>query len=72
MPEEKYIVDKNGNKRRMRRTYTDEFKQQIVNLYNTGNFTRAELMHEYELTEMINCLKHTIFYSFMVDENYNL
>ena len=51
MPEEKYIIDKNGNKRRMRRTYTDEFKQQIVNLYNTGNYTRAELMREYELTE---------------------
>ena len=50
MPEEKYIVDKNGNKRRMRRTYTDKFKQQIVNLSNTGNFTRAELMREYKLT----------------------
>ena len=35
----------------MRRTYTDEFKQQIVNLYNTGNYTRTELMREYELTE---------------------
>ena len=51
MPEEKYIVDKNGNKRRMRRAYTDEFKQQIVNLYNTGNYTRADLIREYELTE---------------------
>lgn len=35
----------------MRRAYTDEFKQQIVNLYNTGNYTRADLIREYELTE---------------------
>ena len=51
MPEEKYIVDKNGNKRRMRRAYTDEFKRQIVDLYNTGNYTRADLIRVYELTE---------------------
>ena len=51
MPEEKYIVDKNGHRRRMRRSYTPEFKQQIVDLYNTGNYTRAELMKQYELTE---------------------
>lgn len=37
-------------KRRARRTYTEEFKQQIVNLYNTGNYTHAELIREYELT----------------------
>ena len=52
MTEEKeYIVDKNGIKRRMRRSYTPEFKQQIVDLYNTGNYTRAELMVQYELTD---------------------
>ena len=43
MPEQEtsknYITDKNGVKRRARRTYTDEFKQQIVNLYNTGNYS---------------------------------
>ena len=37
MPEEqknqKYTIDKNGINRRARRTYADEFKQQIVNLY---------------------------------------
>ena len=49
--EEKYTVDKNGVKRRMRRSYTPEFKQQIVDLYNTGNYTRAELMKQYELTD---------------------
>lgn len=52
MPEEeKYIVDKNGTKRRIRRNYTAEFKQQIVDLYETGNYTRKELMEQYELTE---------------------
>lgn len=51
MPEEKFTVDKNGRKRRLRRAYTDEFKRQIVDLYNTGNYTRADLMNEYELTE---------------------
>ena len=55
MPEaseqEKYIIDKNGVKRRARRTYTDQFKQQIVDLYNTGNYSQKQLMYEYDLTE---------------------
>lgn len=34
---------------RERRTYTDEFKQKIVELYNSGK-PRAELIREYELT----------------------
>ena len=55
MPEQEtlknYITDKNGVKRRARRTYTDEFKQQIVNLYNTGNYSQKQLMREYDLTE---------------------
>ena len=52
MPEEKeYIMDKNGIKRRMRRSYKPKFKQQIVDLYNTSSYTRAELMNQYELTD---------------------
>ena len=55
MPEalnqEKYIIDKNGIKRRARRTYTDELKQQIVDLYNTGNYSQKQLIYEYDLTE---------------------
>lgn len=54
MPEaseqEKYTIDKNGIKRRARRTYTDEFKQQIVDLYNLGDYTHDKLCREYELT----------------------
>ena len=51
MPEEeKYTIDKNGIKRRMRRSYAAEFKQQIVDLYETSNYTRKELMEQYELT----------------------
>lgn len=38
-----------STKRRERRIYTDEFKQQIVTLYRHGK-TRAELIREYELT----------------------
>lgn len=34
---------------RERRTYSDEFKQKIVELYNSGK-SRAELVREYELT----------------------
>lgn len=34
---------------RERRNYTDEFKQKIVELYNSGK-PRAELIREYELT----------------------
>ena len=45
MPEaseqEKYTVDKNGIKRRARRTYTDESKQQIVDLYNCSNIFKG-------------------------------
>lgn len=35
--------------RRARRTFTKEFKQQIVDLYNTGK-PRTELIREYDLT----------------------
>lgn len=35
--------------RRQKRTYTDEFKQQIVSLYNSGK-PRTELIKEYDLT----------------------
>ncbi|WP_346677269.1 transposase [Erysipelatoclostridium sp. An173] len=34
---------------RERRTYSDEFKQKIVELYNSGK-PRAELIREYELS----------------------
>ena len=34
---------------RERRNYSDEFKQKIVELYNSGK-PRAELIREYELT----------------------
>ena len=34
---------------RERRTYSDEFKQKMVELYNSGK-PRAELIREYELT----------------------
>ena len=34
---------------RDRRNYTDEFKQKMVELYNSGK-ARAELVREYELT----------------------
>ncbi len=33
---------------RDRKNYTDEFKQNMVELYNCGKL-RAELIHEYEL-----------------------
>jgi transposase len=35
--------------RRQRRTYSTEFKQQIVDLYNAGK-PRMEIIREYELT----------------------
>jgi transposase len=38
-----------SSKRRERRSYTDEFKQQIVDLYHSGK-TKSELIKEYELT----------------------
>lgn len=50
MIEEKCIVDKNGVKRRQRRKYTPEFKQQVVDLYNTGEYTHEEICRKYELT----------------------
>lgn len=35
--------------RRKRRTYSDDFKQQMVNLYNGGK-PASEIIREYELT----------------------
>lgn len=35
--------------RRERREYTEEFKRQVVNLYNNGK-RRCEIIKEYELT----------------------
>ncbi|NLL74733.1 MAG: transposase, partial [Erysipelothrix sp.] len=35
--------------RRVRRNYTDEFKQQMVQLYNNGK-PRSEIVREYDLT----------------------
>ena len=35
--------------KRQRRTYSKEFKQQMVDLYNAGK-SRAEIIREYELT----------------------
>ena len=53
MPEEeKYIVDKNGVRRRAMRHYTPEFKKQIVDLYETGNYTRQQICQEYDLAEV--------------------
>lgn len=37
------------SERRERRKYTEEFKQQIVNLFNGGK-ARCELIREYDLT----------------------
>lgn len=37
------------NKRRYRRIFTDEFKLQMVQLYNCGK-PRAEIEREYDLT----------------------
>ena len=37
---------------RDRRNYTDEFKQKMVELYNSGN-PRTELVREYELTPSV-------------------
>lgn len=37
------------SQRRERRTYTQEFKQQMVDLLNTGK-PRADIIREYELT----------------------
>ena len=35
--------------KRQRRTYSKEFKQQMVDLYNAGK-SRAEIIRDYELT----------------------
>lgn len=48
----KYITLKNGTKRRVRREYNEEFKKQMVNLYNAGH-TQQELCREYELTPSV-------------------
>lgn len=37
------------SKRRERRNFTDDFKQQMVNLYNNGK-ARNEIIKEYDLT----------------------
>lgn len=37
-------------KRRKRRHFTDDFKKQLVELYNAGK-TRSDLIREYELSE---------------------
>ena len=39
-------------KRRERRTYTDDFKQQMLTLYQQGK-TRSELVLQYELTSSV-------------------
>ena len=36
------------SQRRERREFTDEFKQQVVNLYNNGK-PRSEIIKEYDL-----------------------
>ena len=56
---------------RERRTYSDEFKQKMVELYNSGK-PRAELISEYELTpsalsSWIN--KYNSTGSFNIDDN---
>lgn len=56
---------------RERRTYSDEFKQKMVELYNSGK-PRAELIREYELTSSalsswIN--KYNSIGSFNIDDN---
>ena len=56
---------------RERRTYSDEFKQKMVELYNSGK-PRAELIREYELTHSalsswIN--KYNSTGSFNIDDN---
>ena len=37
------------SERRERRTFTEEFKKQVVGLYNAGK-TRAEIIKEYDLS----------------------
>ena len=44
--------------RRQRRTYSKEFKQQIVDLYLAGK-PRAEIIREYELTQRAHSKKET-------------
>ncbi len=59
---------------RDRRNYTDEFKQKMVELYNSGK-PRAELVREYELTPsalsswiiklQVNCRISSVFIKFV-------
>lgn len=42
-------IIKMSKERRPKRTYTNEFKEQIVKLYNNGK-SRSDLIKEYELT----------------------
>ena len=56
---------------RERRTYSDEFKQKMVELYNSGK-PRAELIRKYELTpsalsSWVN--KYNSTGSFNIDDN---
>jgi len=47
-------------KRRIRRTFTDEFKEQMVDLFNAGK-SRIEIIREYDLTpSLFNNLGKTI------------
>lgn len=57
---------------RDRRNYTDEFKQRMVELYNSGKL-RAELIREYELTPSVLLLwinKYNSNGSFNIGDNY--
>ncbi|SDY39468.1 transposase [Eubacterium barkeri] len=54
-----------------RRNHTDEFKKQIVELYNNGK-TRVEIMREYELSSSVlsNWIKrYNTSGSFNIDDN---
>ena len=56
---------------RERRTYSDEFKQKMVELYNSGK-PRAELICEYELTPSVLSSwinKYNSTGSFNIDDN---
>jgi transposase len=36
--------------KRTRREFSEEFKNQVVSLYNIGNKTKAEIIRDYDLT----------------------
>lgn len=40
------------SERRERRTFTEEFKKQVVSLYNSGK-SRSEIIREYDLTPSV-------------------